>query len=41
MKWKGVSDMKSVKDKAHWQRKMEEADLKNDKTKLVSNRFIP
>ena len=41
MKRKGVSDMKSVKDKGHWLRKMKEAALKNDETKLISNRFIP
>ena len=41
MKRKGVSDMKSVKDKGHWPRKMKEAALKNDETKLISNRFIP
>ena len=42
MKRKAVSDMKSAKDEAHWLRKMEEAALKDYKSKdISSNRFVP
>ena len=37
MKRKAVSDMKSAKDEAHWLRKMEEAALKDYKSKDISN----
>ena len=42
MKRKAVSDMKSAKDEAHWLMKMEEAALKDYKSKdISSNRFVP
>lgn len=37
MKRKAVSDMKSAKDEAHWLRKMEEAALKDYKSKDISS----
>ena len=41
MKRKAVSDQKSAKDEAHWLRKMEEAALKDYKSKdISSNRYI-
>ena len=42
MKRNAVSDMKSDKDEAHWLMKMEEAALKDYKSKdISSNRFVP
>ena len=37
MKRKAVSDMKSAKDEAHWLRKMEEAALRDYKSKDISS----